>query len=1075
MNARRRHGFFFSAGLTAIAVALTTPTAASAQDGSAFFDIPAQDLGIALRAFGKSARQPIAFNGDLTRGKKSHAIKGAYAPPAALRLLLAQSGLTFRSGDHRVIFVEAQAQSAAGPTPAPEPAPPAAEPEPEPAPSSAPVMGANPGDGEIIVTGSRIAIAGYKQPTPVTVVNEAVLQRDARSTIGDSIRQLPAVGSSASPSGANNNIVAGNTGLDTVNLRQLGVTRTLVLFDGQRVVQSNVTGQIDMGTLPTALVQRIDVVTAGASAAWGSDAVSGVVNLIINKSFDGLRGSAEYNDTYQFDRQTYRLQFAAGTGFAEGRGRVIVAGNYFESVNGVFANERSWNTYRNLVNNTPAAIAAGGPRLIHADNAGMAGATTGGLIVGACRVAITAGGCPAGQGVANFNLLNQQFKGSSATLAPYNITNVSGTIAANTDTLPGATNNIAVQYNTTSLFGYTSYEFADWLKASVQLNYGRTFSRNNSVPYVRIGATGAVPIRIDNPYLPASVVAAMTAAGVQTIQIGTNNITNIDADSLSYKSQRENSIGMPVATTTRKLKRGVFSLEGRLGGDWSWNAYFQRGEVELYQTTESNNIIPNYNKAVDAVRNAAGAIVCRVNADAITTNDDAACRPLNIIGEGNASQEAIRYVNVKPGQNFQRQKLTENVVAASMQGSLPFGFAAGNIAVAFGAERRTEKGAITNDAGAQARNVYPVANFPSFFGKYNVEEAFVELDVPIIEDGFVRSLSFNTAGRVTWYSTSGQVETWKVGLLSQLNNDLRVRATLSRDIRAPNLNELYSTGLQTQSTAVDPKTNQSVLIFTFGSGNPNLTPERATTLSGGIVLSPSWLPRFNISLDYYDIKLKDVIASINAQEVLRRCNAGDAQFCPQLVFNGPGGALSQINTFPQNLAAQRTSGLDFQTDYTFPALGGDVQVRVLGNYVLRLNQDQLGVQVKAAGAIGSDQPFTGFPRARVTASATWDKDKLSLTAQTRFIGAAKLVYTWKSGVDVDDNSVPAIAYIDLRGSYQLTRNVQLFGTVDNLLNQDPPNVAGGPTNGLIYTSTPTSSTLYDLLGRQYRIGVRFKF
>lgn len=906
--------------------------------------------------------------------------------------------------------------------------------------------------GDIVVTGSRITTAGYQQPTPVTVVGEVTLQRDAKPSIGDSIRELPAVGASASPnngSGAGN-IVAGVTGLDTVNLRQLGVTRTLVLFDGQRVVQSNITGQIDIGTIPTALVQRIDVVTAGASAAWGSDAVSGVVNLVLNKKFEGIRASIEGADSYKFDHNSYRVQIAAGTGFADDRGHAIFAANYLNSPDVVFANQRSWNKYEQLINNPAYTASNNEPRFIHVKNVGLSQATTGGLITGG-------------------PLKGTQFVGPNGTPMPFNFGIVSGPVSANGDaeTLHPSINDLTVEYDSLSLFGFLSYKFADWLKASVQLNYGETNSRNNSVPAVQLGN---LTIRNDNAYLPASIKAQMATAKVTTIPFGTTNMNNISPGDYSL-DDFENALGIPVATTNRKLKRGVFSLDGSLGGDWTWNGYYQHGEVRVYQTTRSNIINANYALAIDAVVSpTTGQIVCRSS----IANPANGCVPLNIFGNGVASQAAIDYVNVQPGQNFQLQELTEDVVAASVQGTLGFGLPAGKIAVAFGAEHRTEKGVITNDAGAQAR-IYSVANFPSFNGKYNVSEAFAEVDVPLIKDSFVESLNFNGAIRVTDYSTSGRVATWKLGLLSQLTSDLRIRGTVSRDIRAPNLNELFSSGLSTLGSAVDPKTGNNVSIFTFASGNSALTPEIARTYSGGVVLRPSWLKRFSISLDYYNINLKDAISSIGSAEVLSRCNAGQTVFCSQLVFNGPGGALSQINTFPLNVASLKTDGLDFQADYSVPVGRGNLDFRVLGNYIMTLSQDQLGVTINSAGAIGPDNPVSGFPRARFTASATYSDDTLSFTAQTRFIGAAKLVDTW-TAKDVDDNSIPAIAYIDLRGSYQLYKQVQLFATIDNLMSKSPPTVSATPSRGqTAYYFTPVRGDIYDTIGRSYRIGVRFKF
>jgi iron complex outermembrane recepter protein len=938
------------------------------------------------------------------------------------------------------------------------------------APSQAPDAPAAdaPADETIVVTGSRIAVSGYTAPTPVTVVSEELLLRDAKPTVGDAIRELPAVGASASPnntSGAGN-IVAGITGLDTVNLRNLGVVRTLVLFDGQRVVQSVVTGQVDIGTMPTALVERVDVVTAGASAAWGSDAVAGVVNLVINKKFDGFRGSLEAGDSYAGDRFNYRAQAAWGTGFADDKGRIIVAGNWFDAPSNIFANQRPWNQYRQLVNNPAFTATNSEPRLIHANNVNLSGATTGGLIVGGCRAALTGtNACPAGQsGSAGTGLQSQNFIDANGRLAPFTGTLISGQVAANGETLQADLNNLAIRYRTGSVFG--------------QFNYGNTFSRNNSVPFIRIGAQAPF-IRIDNPFVPEAVRNQMTANGLTAIQVGTTNINNITTANLDYDNFAATALGVPVATTERDLLRFVVTAEGKIGSGWSYNAYYQRGDVTVFQQTESNAIIGNFNRAIDAVRNPAGQIVCRVNADAVTTNDDPACAPLNILGIGVASDAAIRYVNVKPGQNFQQQKLRQTVSALTVQGTLP-GLPAGDIAVAFGGEYRTESGVITNDPGAAAR-IYSVANFPSFNGRYDVKEGFVEVDVPLLKDSVVRSLNVSGAVRLTDYSTSGSVTTWKIGVLSDVVDGLRLRATLSRDIRAPNLNELFSTGLSTLSSAVDPRNNVTVSIFSFASGNATLQPERARTFTAGMVLQPAFLNRFSLSVDYYRIDLSDAIVQVGANEVLQRCNAGETDFCSQLVFGGAPGAngqnlLSQINVFPNNIARLRTSGIDYQVDWTLPAFGGDLNFRMLGNYIIELQQQQLGSSFNLAGAIGPDNlGGTGFPRARFTFSTTWNKDDLSLTAQTRFIGAAKLNSAWGPR-DVDDNSIPAIAYVDLRGSYKVTKNLQFFATIDNLLNKAPPNVAAGPGQGQTsYYFTATNGIIYDVIGRQYRFGARVNF
>lgn len=918
-----------------------------------------------------------------------------------------------------------------------------------------------PSGDSIVVTGSRINVAGYQAPTPVTVVGEAQITRDSKPSIGDVIRELPAVGSSTSPSNGqgSNGIVAGTSGLDTINLRQLGLLRTLVLFDGQRVVNSNISGGVDIGTLPTMLVQRVDVVTAGASAAWGSDAVSGVVNLVLNKKFTGVRLSADYSNTSEWDYRRIRIQGAAGSSFADGRGHVIVAATHQDSPETVFANQRDWNRYTALMLNPAFTASNAEPRYITVDNVGVSQATTGGLI--------TAG-----------PLRGIQFVGPNATPTPFNFGTVNGPLSFNGDQEQFLASfvNLNSAFKQTTVFGFASYEVQPWLKASVQVNFGRTDAANASVPLTRLGN---LTIRRDNAFLPASIQAQMDQLNLTTIRMGTTNLNNIPLGTKRYTLDMvANTVGIPTAFLERELKRGVFSLSGDIGSNWSYNAYYQRGELNFYQETVSNHIDANYDRAIDAViapaGNAAGiapgTIVCR----STLTNPTNGCAPLNIFGNGVASQAAIDYVNVQPGQNFTRQKLVQEVFAASVQGVLPFGLPAGNVAVAFGAEHRTESARNDTDDGA-ANRIYAQGNFARFNGRYTVKEAFLELDIPLIRDSFINALNLNAAGRVTDYSTSGKVETWKVGLTGELNDDIRVRGTVSRDIRAPILNELFSTGVATSGSAVDPGTGVNVQIFTFASGNLNLKPEIARTWSGGIVLSPSWLGRLNIAVDYYDISITDAIASVGASQVLQRCNAGETAFCSQLEFNGPNGVLSQINTFPLNVASLKVNGIDFQADYTTPLFGGTLSNRLVGNYVLNQSQVQLGVKIDYAGALSADNGVTGMPRARANFSSTFDQGNWQLTGQVRFIGAAKLVYTW-TAKDVDRNKVNAIAYVDLRGSYRINKALELFGTVDNLMNQAPPAVPGTSLRGQgVFFGNARRGDVYDMLGRTYRLGARARF
>ena len=592
------------------------------------------------------------------------------------------------------------------------------------------------GLGEIVVTGSRIQISGYSQPTPVTVVGEGELQRDAKVSIGDSIRELPAVGTGGSPNngvGANN-IVGAVTGLDTVNLRQLGTNRTLVLLDSQRVVASNIDGVVDLGTIPSILVQRIDVVTGGASAAWGSDAVSGVVNLVLNKQFDGIRASVEGGQSYAWDHRSFRVQFAAGTGFNDDRGRVIFAVNHMNSPDAIFANQRKWNKYRQMVLNPAYTATNDEPRLIHVDGAGLSQATNGGLIMGPdCLTPLVAGVCN------NPNPLKYtQFVGPDGTPVPFNPGISSGPISVNGDATTdyAAMNNLAVSFHTTNAFGYVYYDLTDNLRISAQANYGRSWAKNNSTPASRYGTQ---VVQRDNAYMPESIRQQMVDLGLNSLMMGVTNINNATPGTFSYDNFIDNTVGVPVSVQKRELKRGVLSIDGKIGSDWTWNAYYQHGELKARVDVQSNVVTQRYNFAVDAVRDpVSGEIVCR---GVLNDNPAAAgCVPLNLFGEGVASQDAIRYVNVKPGENFQIIKLTQDVAAISAQGTLPFGLAAGDIAMAFGGEYRREKGVATPDAGAAARS-YSFANFNSFYGKYDVKEAFLEVEMPLLRDTFIDSVA----------------------------------------------------------------------------------------------------------------------------------------------------------------------------------------------------------------------------------------------------------------------------------------------------------------------------------------------
>jgi len=1075
-------------------------TAGAALAQSANFSLPAEPLADSLKAVAQQTGQNILFTPQSIAGVTAPALRGEMSGKDAVNALLkgtnleaapdGDDGLIVRAahgaqrGDnaHPASIQLASLGSEVPVTPArsadyvPQtmvaqntaPAAPAASDD---QPSSAA------GVEQVVVSASRISIAGYEQPTPVTMVGSAQLESAANADIGDTIRDLPAVGISSSPlkAGGGTSIFNPVAGLSTVNLRDLGVVRTLVLFDGQRVVQSNVSGGVDLGTIPSTLVKRIDVVTGGASAAWGSDAVAGVVNLVLDKQFTGFKADIHGSDTGQDNRRAYGLEASYGFDFDGDRGHIVVSGDYQDSPQTVFIGQAKWWKSTYLLQNPAYTATNGAVQYLHYSNVGQI-ATQGGMfsgqVVSAAGVVSTAAA-----------LKNLQFVGPGGTPTVYNPGVAFGTLAAGGSSNPYnseiPSDLLSYPYRTTTLFGYGSYRLTPEISASVQLNFGKGWSMNDSTTDLRQGTSNGIKIYRDNAYLNqiAPTLAAAIPAGGYAI-LATPSTNNVDMHNPSF-SAFQTSLGVPVNIVNRQLMRGVFSLDGALGNDWSWNAYYQHGESRVKSTPTHSVIDPNLNLATDAVvvpagnalGVAAGTIVCRSS----LTNPNNGCQPLNVFGEGVASQAAINYVNTD--KNFQIMVLGEDVFSGSMQGILPWDITgAGKPALTFGAEYRKEAGRaqISDLAAAKVLNV---GNFGALLGHYSVAEGFVETDIPLIKDGFVDALSVNAAGRITDYSTSGMVETWKLGATSQVNEDIRLRTTYSYDIRAPNLAELFQQGLVSQASPVDTSVSpaRQVVSFTNQSGNPALLPEKAFTLSGGVVLTPHWVEGLQLSFDWYNINVKGYISTPSAVQESNFCAAGNQFYCSQFIHN-PDGSLKWLLQQPQNASSLTTSGLDFQADYSMPLLAGTVSWHLLGNYTDQETISAFGqAPVDYAGQLGSFTGNTAMPKLKGSLSATYAEGAWSATIQGRFIGSARLSNAWTSGVQVDDNSIPAVGYLDVRGSYNWNANIQLYAALDNLTNVPPPLISTLGNNSNVSLDINTNAGIYDTLGRTIRGGIRFKF
>jgi outer membrane receptor protein involved in Fe transport len=281
------------------------------------------------------------------------------------------------------------------------------------------------------------------------------------------------------------------------------------------------------------------------------------------------------------------------------------------------------------------------------------------------------------------------------------------------------------------------------------------------------------------------------------------------------------------------------------------------------------------------------------------------------------------------------------------------------VAVAFGAEYRHEQGGVTQADPRGATGQWSAGNFQPYSGQYHVEEGFLEVDAPILKDSFVQSLNLNAAGRVTGYSTSGMVETWKLGLVSQANDDVRLRASWSLDIRAPQVSELFSPGTLTTQNCRYPSNSLFYPCFALQGGNPALQPEKAVTVSGGVVLTPQFMPGLTLTADWYSINLHGAIDTTDFQTVIDRCLAGQAIYCPQLVFAGGASQPGQIKVLPLNSAVDSVSGLDVTAHYTHPLLDGSLAWDLTGTYMDQQTRTALGITYDRAGARTSMLPV--FP------------------------------------------------------------------------------------------------------------------
>ena len=896
-------------------------------------------------------------------------------------------------------------------------------------------------EGPIVVTGSRVA-TGLRAPTPVMVVGEAAIEQRAAGTLGEVLQQIPSFGPSDSPNTAG--VTSRGGGQINPDLRGLGSTRTLVLVNGRRHVPTAATGSVDIKVIPTLLVEQVEVVTGGASAAYGSDAVSGVVNFILKDRIDGIEATVQAGISEQGDGAERRASLAGGLTFAGGKGRLVAGVDYLDI--GFIGSQltRDWGRKEvGLVTNGQFA-ANGLPNFIIAENVHSANTTPGGLIVSGPLRGIAFG--PGGT-TYNYNfgqVFGSTMIGGSGQFDNENILAYLGT-------------------PTTSINGLAKleYELTDDLEFQLELSGGYSEVLGASQ---ESRDRGNLVIRRDNAFLPDSVRQQMTALNLQTITIG-----RVSYDTGKIKLDRDN-----------KHVRGVVGFNGSFSDDWKWDAYYQYGRNEYDLAFGPNNRRQaEYALAVDAVRAPDGSIVCR----STLTSPGNGCIPVNVLGNG--SLQLNDYVF---GSALFELVTTQHVGAANVQGE-PFSTWAGPVSVAFGAEYRRDRAVGTTDPLSQKLNPngslggWILGNQLPLQGTVKVWEVYAEGLVPLAS-GMPLAEEFNLNGAVrrTNYSTSGVVWSWKAGATYKPVDDIRFRVTRSRDIRAPNISELFENGGSSNTNVFDKVLGQSIQVRELNQGNPNLQPEIARTWTGGAVFQPSFVPRLAFSVDYFDIKIGDAIGTLGAPTLVNGCNDGNDVFCQSITFN-PDGTIAFVTNTRLNLASVKTTGFDFELTYGYRPqwLDGGINLRVLATRTTELSfSNPNGVQDRL-GQVSNVFRTPGVPKWSGNASINYEDDHFNLGLQARYVGKGKFgtILTEGAGArnTVNDNHVPAYVYLTLSTAYRFDlgddRSMQLFAVVNNLLDTDPPFIPSGAAGGANESST--NPAFYDVIGRFFRFGARFNF
>lgn len=1001
---------------------------------------------------------------------------------------------------------------------------------------------------EVQVTGSRIAQApGMFTPTPVTAVNVDELKSMSAGTLADALAQLPQFFGNP---GGQQALGGQNSGGSNVNLRGAGINRTLVLLDGRRMVSSNRFGTVDVNMFPDLLLKGMETVTGGASASYGTDAVAGVVNFKLDTKFEGVKVHGQAGQTSRQDGENAEFGIAFGHKFGEKlnvTGSFAQSNqNAISDLAGL--QSRPWFNQASRITNPnasgPSFLRA---NYVQPTNYSTTGLFVDPTIAALNRLQFNGLGTSVsalpfyGQGALSTGCQCQALPSGG----DYGV-NADREVAVGYSRTNAFLHldydlNDSVSVYAQGMYGRNAANQRRESIALLSTWQGRIYSDNAFLP-----ANIQDLIRA-NTASRAVATTTPTAAGETRAAILTPSYVGFG---VFLPNNPQNPIGDTRQITQNTLHSATVGFKADISSGWfaGWKAdgYLQKGTNRQDFNTVNGIRVDRLWLALDAVKDANGNIVCRAALPQFDPNKVLkGCAPINLFGgTRNISSDAAAWV--RDNYKVASQWVDQTVAEASMSGKLPFGFEAGPVAAAFGASYRKDSldqrtidpsdeypalpdgtlfSSLTNPltgtplAPAGIRGLIPVGNtsvagyagYPglrfvgagylgdgnssavqfsslrAIKGDANVKEGFAEFNIPLLKNAnFARNLDASLAARFANYSGSGSIWAYKGGLSWEINDEIRLRATRSRDVRAATLQERYD---QTRGgiTVNDPANGNAVTsAASFSGGNPAVTPEKADTTTAGFVWQPGFVPGFQLSADWYDISISDAIAQLPGQTIVNNCYNGDTTLCQYVIRAGgtATGAIDRVDALFINLAQQKISGVDIEMSYRrgVTLLGGgpeNVGFRLYATDLMSNSTQNRGApKDQRAGQIGS-----GFALAKqkVTASLTYANGPYSAFLQGRYIGDGILERTYIESpvaiagkTTIDNNHVGSVVYADLNLRYNVEKlgDLQVYANVTNLLDRAPPSdpSAIGRTG-----ASELNTLIHDQIGRRFVVGFNYKF